>query len=182
MNRTALQACFQQITSTFTRADIPYALVGGQAVAHWVATKHSDRVRSTNNVDLLVHRRDLPRICDMANACQLEYCDIHGACMLVDPANPHPKHATYLIWANEQVGSDDVLPAPSLKQSQILPPGLPVVDLVPLVAMKLQANRKHDLVHLEVMIDVGLIDRGMLAQLPAELAARLEPLLTEAGK
>jgi hypothetical protein len=47
--------------------------------------------------------------------------------------------------------------------------------------MKLMANRDQDRVHLRDMIDVGLIERGMLAGLPAELAERLEPLLSEAG-
>jgi len=32
------------------------------------------------------------------------------------------------------------------------------------------------------MIEVGLIDRRLLAQMPAELAAGLDALLTEAGR
>jgi hypothetical protein len=48
--------------------------------------------------------------------------------------------------------------------------------------MKLIANRRHDLTHLEDMIGVGLIGRDLLAGLPPELAQRLEVLLTEAGR
>jgi hypothetical protein len=51
-----------------------------------------------------------------------------------------------------------------------------------LLANQHGGNRKHDLVHIEDMIDVGLIERTMLAQLPQEIADRLEPLLAEAGK
>jgi hypothetical protein len=65
---------------------------------------------------------------------------------------------------------------------QVLPPGLPVVDLLPLVSMKLQAGRNRDLTHMEDFIDVGLIDRDILSQLPPELARVLEPLLSAAGK
>lgn len=48
--------------------------------------------------------------------------------------------------------------------------------------MKLMANRDHDRAHLRDMIDVGLIDRSQLAGLPADLANRLEALLTEQGR
>ena len=54
--------------------------------------------------------------------------------------------------------------------------------MVSLIRMKLVANRDHDRVHLRDMIDVGLIERAMLAGLPAELAVRLDALLTEAGR
>jgi hypothetical protein len=48
--------------------------------------------------------------------------------------------------------------------------------------MKLMANRDHDRAHLRDMIDVGLIDRTMLVELPSELVVRLEMLLTEQGR
>lgn len=46
----------------------------------------------------------------------------------------------------------------------------------------MEANRDHDRAHLRDMIDVGLVDRTMLAGLPAELASRLDTLLTEQGR
>jgi len=48
--------------------------------------------------------------------------------------------------------------------------------------MKLVANRDLDRVHLRDLIDVGLVDRGLIAGLPAPLAERLERLLSEAGR
>ena len=42
--------------------------------------------------------------------------------------------------------------------------------------------RDQDRVHLRDMIEVELIDRGMLVRLPSELAGRLEMLLTAAGR
>jgi hypothetical protein len=48
--------------------------------------------------------------------------------------------------------------------------------------MKLQSNRDQDRVHLRDMIDVGLVDRKLMGQLPPDLAARLEPLLAESGR
>jgi hypothetical protein len=47
--------------------------------------------------------------------------------------------------------------------------------------MKLLANRDQDRVHLRDLIGVGLIQRDLLQQLPAELASRLDALLSESG-
>src|SRR5207244_1311345 len=51
----------QRITGALEKAGIAYALVGGQAVALWVATKDPAAVRTTKDVDLLLRREDLPR-------------------------------------------------------------------------------------------------------------------------
>ena len=48
--------------------------------------------------------------------------------------------------------------------------------------MKLLAHRRLDQVHVLDMIDVGLIGRGTLGELPGDLAERLEPLLAEMGR
>ena len=37
----------------------PYALVGGQAVALWVATKDPAAVRTTKDVDILLRRQEM---------------------------------------------------------------------------------------------------------------------------
>ena len=87
-----------------------------------------------------------------------------------------------MIWAGEKVKADDPLPNPAIDERQELEPGKSVVSLSGLVRMKLMANRDKDRVHLRDMIDVGLIDRAMLAGLPAELATRLDALLTDAGR
>ena len=50
----------ERITRALAEADVPYALVGGQAVALWVATSDPAAVRTTKDVDVLLRRRDLP--------------------------------------------------------------------------------------------------------------------------
>ena len=55
----------RRITSALDEAGVPYARVGGQAVALWVATRDAGAVRTMKDVDLvgLVTRdflRDLP--------------------------------------------------------------------------------------------------------------------------
>src|SRR5580765_4044523 len=49
-------------TSALNQAGIAYAVVGGNAVASWVATIDEGAVRNTRDVDLLVRRSDLPAI------------------------------------------------------------------------------------------------------------------------
>src|SRR5208282_4800001 len=49
-------------TSALNRAKTPYAVVGGNAVASWVATVDEGAIRNTRDVDILVRRRDLPAI------------------------------------------------------------------------------------------------------------------------
>jgi hypothetical protein len=43
------------------QADVPYAVVGGNAVAAWVSRADEAAVRNTRDVDLLIRREDLER-------------------------------------------------------------------------------------------------------------------------
>src|SRR3974390_1362780 len=49
-------------TRALKSAGIPYAVVGGNAVASWVATIDEGAVRNTRDIDLLVQRTDLPQL------------------------------------------------------------------------------------------------------------------------
>ncbi|HEV3004247.1 MAG TPA: hypothetical protein VGX78_07280, partial [Pirellulales bacterium] len=73
-------------------------------------------------------------------------------------------------------------PSPSMDERQVLGPGKAVISLAGLVQMKLMANRDQDRVHLRDLIDVGLVDRSLLAGLHPELATRLDGLLAEFGR
>src|SRR5437867_2835358 len=49
-------------TAALNEAGVPYAVVGGNAVASWVATVDEGAVRNTRDVDILVRRSDLAAI------------------------------------------------------------------------------------------------------------------------
>src|SRR5580693_2010176 len=49
-------------TAALNQLGVPYAVVGGNAVASWVATVDEGAIRNTRDVDLLVRRSDLPAI------------------------------------------------------------------------------------------------------------------------
>lgn len=172
----------ERICGALNRAAIPYALVGGQAVALWVASRDPAAVRTTKDVDILLRRQDLPNARAAAHSVDMDYFEVLGVGMFLDRRDPNPRHAVHLVWAGEKVRPDYALPSPSIDQRQMLSEGLPVASLPALVQMKLLSNRDQDRVHLRDMIEVGLVDRQLLAQIPAELAPGLEALLTEAGR
>ncbi|MGW8256542.1 MAG: nucleotidyl transferase AbiEii/AbiGii toxin family protein [Thermoguttaceae bacterium] len=171
----------ERVCTAFAQSQAPYALVGGQAVALWVATKDPAAVRTTKDVDVLLHKRDLSKARAAALSIGMDYFEVLGVGMFLDRDDPNPRGAVRLVWAGETVRPEYEYPAPNLDQRQEISPGVFVTPLAELVQMKLLSNRDQDRVHLRDMIDVGLIGRSMLTDLPSDLAARLEPLIEEFG-
>jgi len=172
----------QRIARALEEAGIAYALVGGQAVALWVATKDPAAVRTTKDVDILLRRQDLPRARAAAAAVALDYFEVVGVGMFLERSDPNPRKAVHLLWAEEKVRPEYPLPSPAVEEREQIEPGKHVVSLAGLVRMKLMSNRDQDRVHLRDLIEVGLIGRELLQTLPAELASRLGALLSEAGR
>jgi len=172
----------ERICKAMNEAGVPYALVGGQAVALWVASRDPAAVRTTKDVDILLRREDLPRARAAALVADMDYFEVLGVGMFLDRRDSNPRHAVHLVWAGEKVRANHAFPAPTIEQRQSLSPGVEVVSLLGLVWMKLQSDRDQDRVHLRDMIDAGLVGRDLLAELPPELAARLDALLAESGR
>jgi hypothetical protein len=172
----------RRITAALEGADVPYALIGGQAVALWVATRDPAAVRTTKDVDILLRRDDLPRARAAALTVNMDYFEVVGVGMFLECDDPNPRQAVHLVWAAEKIRPEYPLPAPSIDQRQALEPGTQVVSLPALVQMKLLSNRDQDRLHLRDLIEVGLVTRSFVADLPQELATRLEALLTESGR
>jgi hypothetical protein len=171
-----------RITQTLRDAGVAHALVGGQAVALWVATRDEAAVRTTKDVDILIRRSDLGAARAAAKSIGMEYYELMGVGMFLDPENPSPKQAVHLVWAGERVRPDYVLPSPTIEATQQLSGGQQVVSVRDLAIMKLLANRDHDRAHLHDMIEVGLFGREMLDGLPDQLADRLRPILDAHGQ
>jgi hypothetical protein len=172
----------QRITSAFRAGNVSYSLVGGQAVALWVATKDPAAVRTTKDVDVLLPRDGLPNARAAARTVEMDYFETMGVGMFLDRRDPNPRHAVHIVWAGELVRPGDTVAAPTVTDQTTLPGDHVVVSLVKLLEMKLMANREQDRLHLRDMIDVGLVDRPMLDDLPSELASRLATLLAEQGR
>jgi hypothetical protein len=171
-----------RMTTALNEAGVPYALVGGQAVALWVATRDPAAVRTTKDVDLLIRRKDLGLARAAARGIEMDYFETMGVGMFLDRRDPNPRHAVHLVWAGELVRPHEPLPSPEIAERTTLPGGHEVVSLDGLVRMKLTAFRDQDRVHLRDMIDVGLVGRELITNLPSDLAARLTALLDDTGR
>lgn len=110
-------------------AGIPHAVVGGHAVAAWVARIDPAAVRTTVDVNLLIDRADLPRAIVALEKVGFIHSFTFGINIFVDGPN----------------------------------------------------GKAREAVHILDMIDVGLIEAGTVARLPAELRPRLEELLATPG-
>src|SRR5437868_10063002 len=131
----------QRIARALSEAGVPYALVGGQAVALWVATRDPAAVRTTKDVDILVRREDLSKARVAAATVAMDYFEVVGVGMFLEQADPNPRKAVHLIWAGEKVRPEYSLPSPTVEERQVLEPGQYVVSLPGLVRMKLLSNR-----------------------------------------
>jgi hypothetical protein len=171
-----------KITSALRTANVPFALVGGQAVALWVATKDPAAVRTTKDVDILMRREDLGRARGAARSVDMDYFETMGVGMFIEQRDPNPRHAVHIVWAGEIVRPGDLVAAPAIDDRTTLPGDHEVVSLAKLVEMKLMAGRDQDRVHLRDMIDVGLIGRELLDGLPPELSTALASLLDAQGR
>ncbi len=172
----------ERITTALEAASVPYALVGGQAVAMWVATREPAAVRTTKDVDILLDRQDLPRARAAARSVDMDYFEVMDVGMFLEREDPNPRHAVHLVWAGEKVKATYPFPSPAIDEREMLDPGMHVVSLVGLVRMKLMSNRDRDRVHLRDMIDTDLLARPMVDELPAPLAERLDDLLRDMGR
>lgn len=157
---------------------VPYAIVGGNAVAAWVATIDEAATRNTQDVDILLRRSDLEAAKAALAAAGFVFRHVKGIEMFLDGPGAKARDAVHVILAGERVRPDDLAEAPDVDQATRLRE-LDVVDLHALVRMKLTSFRKKDQVHLMDMLDVGLIDESHLARLPAELASRLKELIED---
>jgi len=163
-------------TSALNQAGVPYAVVGGNAVASWVATMDEGAVRNTRDVDLLVRRKDYEKVAAALNNSGFVPTESFGIVMFRDGTEGKPSEAIHLLFAGERTKPDHLLPAPEIETFND-PANFRVMQLQSLVLMKLMSNRDKDRTHLRDLIGVGLIDQTWPAKFPPELASRLQHLL-----
>ncbi len=165
-----------RVTAVLNRAGIPYAVVGGHAVASWVATVDEGAVRNTRDIDLLVRREDLGTLTATLEGAGFVRAEVLDVTMFLDGPDAKPSESIHLLFAGEKVRAEHPLPSPELATTDD-PAGFRVITLDALVHMKLLLNRRKDQVHLEDLIRIGLIDRSWLTRLPPVLAERLQAIL-----
>ena len=163
-------------TGILERAGIPYAVVGGNAVAAWVSRVDEAAVRNTQDVDILIRRADFDRVKTAMEAAGF----VHGQTMdvefFLDGPNAKVRDAVHLLMAVEKVKDNHASPTPDVTDAH-LGEHFRVVELQPLVEMKLNAWRRKDQVHLLDLLSLGLIDATWPSRFSPSLGARLQELL-----
>ena len=163
---------------------VPYAVVGGNAVAAWVSRVDASAVRNTRDVDLLLRHSDL----EMARSALEGAGFVHrkvaslgkAAAMDVFLVGPDGKvrDGLHILWAGEKAVPDAVEPTPELGGTDFTGE-FELVSLVDLVRMKLISFRDKDRMHLRDLLSVGLIDGSWPDRYSAPLASRLRQILDD---
>lgn len=165
-------------TKALEEAGIPYAVIGGNAVAAWVSRVDESAVRNTADVDLLINRSDLLEVRNVLEAAGFQYRFGAAIHMFLDGPDAKARDAVHIIFADEKVKPDYVTVSPSLNEVvKAQAAHFKHINLDALVRMKLNSFRDKDRMHLRDMIDVGLIDAGWPAKFPPILGQRLQELL-----
>jgi hypothetical protein len=168
--------------SVLDAAGVPYAVVGGNAVAAWVSRVDESAVRNTRDVDLLLRRADL----SAATAALGEAGFVHRRVasigksghmdVFLDGAAARVRDALHIVFASEKILPDSIAANADVTESEDSG-DFRLIHLEALVRMKLTAWRDKDRVHLRDLADVGLIDESWPARYSGELAERLQAVL-----
>src|SRR5580700_6571101 len=88
-------------------AGVAYAVVGGNAVAEWVARIDEDAVRNTKDVDLLVRREDFLAVRTALESVGFIYHHLLDIEVFIDGPEGKPSGGVHLLFAGEKVKRDD---------------------------------------------------------------------------
>ncbi|MCE9553217.1 MAG: hypothetical protein K8T91_07540 [Planctomycetes bacterium] len=168
----------RRVTEALNAAGVPYAVVGGNAVQHWVAQVDESVVRNTRDVDIILNRPDLPAAIAALEKIGFIYRHAASVSMFLDGPDAKARDAVHVVFAGEKVKSDYPEPVPSIETYELMERAR-TLPLDSLVRMKLSSFRRKDQVHIQDMMSVGLVDDSWLDRLSPELRARLQELLDD---
>ena len=93
-------------------------MVGGNAVAEWVARVDDEAVRNTRDVDLLVRRADFVAARAALEAAGFVYQHVFEVDVFLDGPEGKPSGGLHLLFAGEKVCAADEYPCPELDESE----------------------------------------------------------------
>jgi hypothetical protein len=159
-------------------ANVPYAVIGGNAVQHWVSQVDESVVRNTRDVDIILNEVDLDRAIVALEAVGFIYRRAAGVTMFLDGPNAKARDAVQVLFAGKKVREEYPEPVPLIDEFDLMGEAH-TLPFERLVIMKLTSFRRKDQVHLLDMISIGLIDESWLDRLSTELRGRLAELLND---
>jgi hypothetical protein len=167
----------RRVTAALERHGVPYEVIGGLAVAAWVARVDPEAVRATRDVHVVIRRSDLRRARSALEEAGFAFREVVGVAMFVDRQKPRVRGGVHLVFEKERVRREYAHPAPALAED---PPrsseGFRIAPLESLLFMKLTSFRDKDRVHLRDLLEVGLISPEVERTLPPDLQERLRQL------
>jgi hypothetical protein len=164
--------------SDLHNAGIPYAVIGGNVVAAWVATIDDGAVRNTRDMDILLREEDLDKATTALAGAGIVRDSVPGVTVFLDGPLGKPSQGIHILLAGRKVRADYASPAPGVERASTID-GKLVVELQALVEMKLNSLRDKDRTHLRDMMQIGLIDASWPSRFPQELGYRLQELLDD---
>lgn len=171
----------KRASAALEAAGIPYAVADGNAVAAWVATIDAAAVRNTQDVDILLRRADLEAAGEALEKVGFIHRHVAGMDIFLDGPDAKVRDAVHVVMAGEKVRPEYESAAPDVMDFE-KPESFRVISLQALVRMKLTSFRLKDQVHLQDMLEVGLIDSSWVGHFPPSLAARLQQLIDTPGQ
>src|SRR5258707_11100150 len=97
-------------------AQVPYAVVGGNAVAAWVSEVDKAAARATQDVDILLRRADLARAKDALEQAGFIYRHAASIDMFLDGPDAKARDAIHVVFAGEKVRKEYLLPTPDVDE------------------------------------------------------------------
>ncbi|MFO0826345.1 MAG: hypothetical protein U0792_25035 [Gemmataceae bacterium] len=173
-----VQARLHRAAGALEAGNVPYAVIGGNAVAAWVAKIDQGSVRNTRDVDVPIRREDLEAAKRAMDAAGFDFAEVTGESLFFERPDGKPSDGVHLLFAGEKVKPSDVVPAPEITESE-RGAAFQVLKLEALVRMKLVAFRRKDQVHLQDMTRLGLIDATWPEKFPDVLADRLREIIAD---
>ncbi|MCA9211533.1 MAG: hypothetical protein KDB27_00585 [Planctomycetales bacterium] len=168
----------RRVTRGLNSADVPYAVIGGNAVQHWVAQVDESVVRNTRDVDIILNESDLDRAIDALAKEGFVYRRSAGVSMFLDGPDAKARDAVHVIFAGKKVRDEYPEPVPNIDEFELMDDAR-TLPLEALVRMKLTSFRDKDRVHIRDMISIGMIDESWLPRFSSELQSRLQQLLDD---
>lgn len=174
----------ERAAQALANAGVPYAVVGGNAVAAWVSRVDVAAVRNTRDVDLLLRPADAEcarRALEGAGFVHRRVAALGKAGAMdvfLDGPDAKVRDAVHILWAGQKVLPDALEPTPELGRTEAAE-GFELVPLEDLVRMKLISFRDKDRMHLRDLAAAGLVDRSWIDRFPPALDGRLQTILAD---
>lgn len=166
-----------RVINVLTGAGADYRIIGGISVFLHIAQVDPTHARLSRDIDIAVHREDLPRIEESAARngfdFRREWKRGQETFTLYDRQDDKRRSHVHLIMAGEKARADHPAAVPPFGDVCLTTDGVKIAPLQDVVQMMLTSYRLKDRVHLQDMDSSGLITPDVEARLPEVLRNRL---------